>query len=693
MKLDLIYSGSKMLPDIGDLSPDLEWMLQSGQVDELTLIAVLVRNYYPHIYQKSLSRLTYPEEAQHVAEETFVQAVLNSSTYRGTTSVSEWLEEISIRIRARREASIQELQLLNPQLIGSIRNSQESKDLSPLEMEKIIREIHAKVQARKTSTTRTISLQVLGLLGIIVLVLAIMIGSRIFWTPDPTAEGAASIPEMGGEQSDGQDVTQPQDIDQDNEASSIQPLTLNSSSEEIRERLMLSTQFWDNMWAEIVVTFYGPMGYVGPPFQERHQFWIDPQHGGMLVSGPLDGFPNFIDRFTIPAQMGMPEQIMWGDEYAEIGTQLPWFTIHLETIMKFPYVLKYLVQNPAMDSITEVSYTPAGEQKWAEHQAIIVDLFLETGTSIGRIYLEPETGIVLREQYYAPGSNRKTIIESSLRELKVNQPVPLMWKGPDNAFSRPRNFLRGNNIEDDASSSWSIPTSPYNLVGAIASSNFDPSKSELVFMKSYLFDDPESETETYSIYADNLHLGEIDLTDPLRMICTRSQNGNLIAFTNWSFFPVEENNRIYWFDLRHLELSSITLPVMSVQRISISPDNRLLAISGYSEQDGGDQFIVLDTESNTTRSLPIPANFNPISWSPDGTQIMVLEPKYAVNGSDSQQFINFYSATDGQLIDQLLVEGLPADNIYQKILIEDWEAEFNRSIQDLTSCALPKTDK
>ena len=98
MRLDLIYSEIKMLPDFGDLSPDLEWMLQSGQVDERTLIAVLVRNYYPGIYQMALSRLAYPEEAQRVAAETFVQAVLNSSTYRGTSSVSDWLEEISIRI-------------------------------------------------------------------------------------------------------------------------------------------------------------------------------------------------------------------------------------------------------------------------------------------------------------------------------------------------------------------------------------------------------------------------------------------------------------------------------------------------------------------------------------------------------------------------------------------------------------------
>ncbi|MFN2265986.1 MAG: hypothetical protein ACK2UM_17145 [Anaerolineales bacterium] len=692
MRLDLIYSEIKMLPDLGDLSPDLEWMLQSGQVDERTLIAVLVRNYYPGIYQMALSRLAYPEEAQRVAAETFVQAVLNSSTYRGTSSVSDWLEEISIRIGDQQKVFLQDQELLNPQLIQSIRHSQESKDLSPLELENITREIKTKLQARKTFTRKTISLQVFGFLGIIGLVLLIMMGSRNLWTPGPADEDTASNLEVGNEQFTGKDLIRPQGIGQDEEASSIQPLSLNSSSDEIRERMMLSTQFWDTMWAEIVVTFHGPTGYIGPPFRERHQFWIDPQSGGMLVSGPLDGFPNFIDRFTLPADMDMAQGITWGDEYANIGSLWPWFTIHLETIIRFPYVLKYLGQNPALDGIIEVTYTPVGEQKWAGHQALIIDLIPETGTSYGRIYLEPETGIVLREQYYAPGSNRKIIIESSIKDLKINQPKPRMWKGPDNVFHPPRNFLQGHNTEDQNTTSWSTPTSPFDYRRAISPSNFDPSRSELVFIKSSLFDDQESETETYSIYADNIHLGEIDLPDPLRIMCTRSPDGNIIAYTNQTYFPAGDDNHIYWFDLRQLEITSIDLPVMSVQRISFSPDNRSLAISGYNEQVGKDQFIVLDTASNTTRLLPIPNSWNPISWTPDGNQIMVLEPTYTNHESGSQHIISFYAATDGQLIDQIQVNGLPADNITQQVPIEDWVAKFDLSIQDLTSCTIPEPE-
>jgi hypothetical protein len=40
-----------MFSSDGRLSPDIEWMLQSDQVDDHTLIAALVENYYPRIYR------------------------------------------------------------------------------------------------------------------------------------------------------------------------------------------------------------------------------------------------------------------------------------------------------------------------------------------------------------------------------------------------------------------------------------------------------------------------------------------------------------------------------------------------------------------------------------------------------------------------------------------------------------------
>lgn len=85
--LDLFYSHSEMFDEIKDLSPDLEWMLQSYQVDDDTLIESLARQYYQHIYNLALSMLSHPEKAHRAARETFVQAVIQADDYRGEVKI------------------------------------------------------------------------------------------------------------------------------------------------------------------------------------------------------------------------------------------------------------------------------------------------------------------------------------------------------------------------------------------------------------------------------------------------------------------------------------------------------------------------------------------------------------------------------------------------------------------------------
>jgi len=149
----------------------------------------------------------------------------------------------------------------------------------------------------------------------------------------------------------------------------------------------------------------------------------------MLVSGPMDGFPDFIERFSIPTQYeNWKPSMKVHNEYASIGSQLPWFLINIETALNLPFLLNFMMEKVNADgSITETyTATPVGVSKWAGYPALIVDLTSETATINGRIYLEPETEIILREQYYELGTSRKTIIESTVQDLKFNQPMSNM---------------------------------------------------------------------------------------------------------------------------------------------------------------------------------------------------------------------------------------------------------------------------
>jgi hypothetical protein len=676
---EVFYSESVMLPKRDELSPDLEWMLLSDQVDDDALIEALVQRYYPRIYREGLSQLTSPELAQRAAQDTIVQAIIESKNFRGDMPLSEWLDGIASRIFKERNSALQGQQLHNPKLIHSIK-IHKSDPQSPIELELAIQGIKTRLHSRKSSNSRRISAQVLGLLGVVTLVILIMIGGSGYLSQEENA----GDPSAENDPKSDDTVTRQQGTPQDLHPQSTAPLTLASTDDEIRQRIGSSNLYWDTMWAEIVVTFHGPDGYLGPPKKERHQFWIDPQHGGMLVSGPLDGFPSFIERFDLPTIMENydPRRIQ-GEIITQIGSQLPWFVLNIETVLNLPFVLNYLAESTLPEIIQFDRYLPVGEQFWAGYQALIIDLISDTGFPAGRILLEPGTGIVLREQYYVPGS-KNVFIESNIQELKFNQPMPTLWKRPDNVLRSPRVFLPGNIPEIDQSNSWSNPALPDTITGAIVPVNFDPSRSYLNFFDSGISQAQESGFERFEIYADNFHLGEIELPDPLQMICARSPSGKRLAFAKWTYFPDGESSRVYWFDLDELQISSYQLPEIALQWIEFAPDNRTLGISGFSEAEGQNLFFLLDTERGTNRTLPIKANFNRITWSPDGNRILVLEEFGSSFDPETERIINIYSADDGQLLDQIEVE-----DANDQIIFDGGLVEFKLGIQDISSCAAP----
>lgn len=94
----IIYIGCRMFDEPTDLSPDLEWMLQSDQVDDETIAEALARQYYQRIYYLALTCLTYPREARRAAQETFVRATLGVKQYQGDKAIYTWLVDIANEI-------------------------------------------------------------------------------------------------------------------------------------------------------------------------------------------------------------------------------------------------------------------------------------------------------------------------------------------------------------------------------------------------------------------------------------------------------------------------------------------------------------------------------------------------------------------------------------------------------------------
>ncbi len=152
-----------------DLSPDLEWMLKSGQVDDGTLIETLVHQYYQPFYRLSLSYLTYPEEAHRAAQETLIEAVFQARTYRDETKIDDWLLNILPGICYQRKLNLEEHRFLNPKLIRSILRNHSSENLTQNQIERAILKMKAQLLAKRTAKSKQLGYQVLGLIVLVIL--------------------------------------------------------------------------------------------------------------------------------------------------------------------------------------------------------------------------------------------------------------------------------------------------------------------------------------------------------------------------------------------------------------------------------------------------------------------------------------------------------------------------------------------
>jgi DNA-directed RNA polymerase specialized sigma24 family protein len=80
-----------------ELAPDLEWMLQSGQVPQEVLLQTLLQEHYAPVYHLALSLLDDESAAKRAARQTFTSALLEMHAYRGPNGMRPWLYPIAFR--------------------------------------------------------------------------------------------------------------------------------------------------------------------------------------------------------------------------------------------------------------------------------------------------------------------------------------------------------------------------------------------------------------------------------------------------------------------------------------------------------------------------------------------------------------------------------------------------------------------
>jgi len=95
-----------------DYAPDLEWMLQSGQVSQETLLEALTSEYYPGVFHLAFATLDNRRAARQIAGKVFARALLELHRYRPQQGIELWLYRLALEECASAHDSLERLRKL-----------------------------------------------------------------------------------------------------------------------------------------------------------------------------------------------------------------------------------------------------------------------------------------------------------------------------------------------------------------------------------------------------------------------------------------------------------------------------------------------------------------------------------------------------------------------------------------------------
>jgi hypothetical protein len=693
----LFYIVRGMFKDDGDLSPDLVWMLQSSQIDVDALIEALVSSYYQQIYTSALSILTYPEEAHRAAQNTLSLVIIHRKDFRGNSSLQHWIEDIASRIIAERKSNLVNFTFLNPKLIKSIRSQQPDNTFSDRTIQLAIKDIKTKVKGSRNSRSNWAYIQLVGLTSIVILVAYLLFNSNntiLTEMPEDLAPSSVETSIRGeidtplslrGKSTPIQEIP-----DNSFRKEKLPPLSTESSPEQIKDRILSSNQLWGSMWADIVVSFHGPAAYIGPPFTERHQLWIDQVSGDFQVIGPPQGIPDSFEHIissseSSPLQLGFQET----SDYAKLGSIFPWYSIKTETVFLFPFAINYLFNTIEQDFLLKSKLILIGEETIADREAVIIELTSQEGNVLARLWLDTQIGIILKEQYFDPHGTEKVIIESSLRKILFDDITPTRRMRTENSTLSESVIYPGINgaTEQSGSSGSDFPMLGFPF--RRPKSDFDLEHARISFAKADSNELVSPKIGKYHIFADGYFLGNIEMIDPLKIICDRSSDGTIIVMSNWGIFPTDAKDKIYWLDLKELESFHLSIPNTFVFWTSVSPDNQKIVVSGYDERDGQDRFYLIDVKTGVYELLPIQAGFSSIAWSPDGSEIAILDLSFYPSDFKSSIRIRIFDVQTGDEKRRFISNEIPNNAANLGVILDGWRANFQFPLQDLSHCTSP----
>lgn len=197
------------------------------------------------------------------------------------------------------------------------------------------------------------------------------------------------------------------------------PLTLNSTSEEIRQRILLSHTFWQALWADAQITDY----VSGTPAIQRVQVWVNQPAQARVLSGKADGTPA-----TLWISDGQLTRT--GEDLSGYGLEnfVPPMT---ESDTVYPHPMTGIMPTPLSNLLFPSglaqrggTYRPIAMDTVAGRETLVVEWNRPDGPLTDRFWVDTVTGVILHQQNYGKGGDGALTAEYVINSIQYDLTFP-----------------------------------------------------------------------------------------------------------------------------------------------------------------------------------------------------------------------------------------------------------------------------
>jgi DNA-directed RNA polymerase specialized sigma24 family protein len=406
-------------------------------------------------------------------------------------------------------------------------------------------------------------------------------------------------------------------------------LTIESDEAVIKQRITSSIKNWQTLWADALVIQYGPPGYVGEPDYRRQQIWIDQPYFHYLLDGENGGDANF--AYSAVGGWENLLNIQTGDLLSNLGPQELHFHPALEEMLfntEFEGGIPGEIEIIGQDMIADREVLIL--ERYAAEESLRGSGFEDQQQKVlqGRYWIDMHLGSVLRAQKFTGNSANQLFQETIISEIIFNIPIPRRLYDRSQYL---QTYFAEDHTGDYVHEPIAIPADVVVPRQVEGDNQYQPPSQDFEVRNSYLefywtslnrFS-PERGTKV-DLFGDGYFLGEIEFAEPEQLVCTRSPDGEKIAFSSWSNDLEFGFSSLGWLNLNQLPEVRHFNPDLVPYDYAFSNDSRQLAVYAcqrYADQACG--IYILQVDSGASRLLRAVEQGAGMIWSPDGGAIAI----------------------------------------------------------------------